>query len=315
MPEWSAYSFEVFRDDGRRFFNATPVQTLFHIVHVPDAQEVLRRDRISSRPVYDDSKLNATRLHVVWLSPNHWSTGSFYGNVRFSFPWGGLISDCKLYWVESITSYSPHAPRFLVSRKSVEELGGYGMVVPYDPTKDDGPIVKNEAGWFWNGAVTLEVMVDRDIAVHECTLLEIVEHHPTICRGRHPRCLYKGVRVSQPGAEFLAYVIGSGIHSIDEAWTPDIGLPGGCRYHSDLVYAFMGLQGRLTKGRSAWDGPVSSKVEARHIVRAACLQIAHGNGSEARELVGLIATEQLFTSALTETLRRHFGLQEITLIG
>jgi hypothetical protein len=64
-----------------------------HVTHVRHALSILDARTIASRPVYDESRLNTTRIHVVWLSPNTWdgAEGSRYGGVSFGFEWRGLI--------------------------------------------------------------------------------------------------------------------------------------------------------------------------------------------------------------------------------
>ena len=312
MAQWSAYDFTVFENDGRKSYKASTLGSLFHILHVPDAEEVVRKQKIKAKPVYDQSVLNTTRVHVVWLSPNDWSDGSIYGNVRLSFDWEDLITGRSIFWAEVITTYRRPAPRFFISDKSVGQLNVNGLIQSYDPTKDDGPLKKVGSDWFWNNDVTLEIMLDADIDLSICKKLEIVKHHASICRGKGTECNYKGDVVSKPGAEFLAYIIGSEVSVVNDAWTPDIGLSS--RYHSDLQYAVMGLQSRLTKNINMWNGPINNSSDSRSIIKAACLQVSMNNDREAVSLISLLESEDIFKSALTKTLRRHFGIPTIKLI-
>jgi hypothetical protein len=111
MSEWSDYNFsaELCNPD------AAPLKRVFHIAHIGQALQILEERQILARPVYDESRLNKSRVHVVWLSPNDWYNGSFYGNVRFHFDWEDLVQGTQIYWVEVI-KYSPHAPRFIFTK-------------------------------------------------------------------------------------------------------------------------------------------------------------------------------------------------------
>jgi hypothetical protein len=108
-PEWTKYSFDVSE------FRAAVLSRVNHVAHLPDARAIIDSGQIAARPVYDESRLNKTRLHVCWASANYWSTGSIYGTVEFAFPWAKLIEGRRLYWVEAIEAYRPTAYRFLLT--------------------------------------------------------------------------------------------------------------------------------------------------------------------------------------------------------
>src|SRR5579884_811025 len=111
-----------------------PLISIGHVRHVREALTVVQNRRISECLVYDESKLNKDRTHVVWTSANtSWNKGSIYGNIMFLFPWDTLIRGKKTYWVEDVEKYSPPACRLLVTDEDRNDLE------PYDPVLDDGP--------------------------------------------------------------------------------------------------------------------------------------------------------------------------------
>ncbi len=106
MAEWSEYDFSA----GPGVWDSPILDRVFHIAHVRHALQILEEGQILARPVYDESRLNKSRTHVVWLSPREWKeNGSIYGNVRFHFDWHRIIGDRNIYRVEAI-KYSPPAP-------------------------------------------------------------------------------------------------------------------------------------------------------------------------------------------------------------
>ena len=127
-----------------------------HVTHVRHSLSIFDAGAIISRPVYDESRLNTTRIHVVWLSPNKWdgAQGSRYGGVSFGFEWRALIDGMTPYWIGAMTTYSPTACRILLSRNDYS-----GQYDRYYPARGDGPWWHDTATdeHWWNNEVCLEL--------------------------------------------------------------------------------------------------------------------------------------------------------------
>ncbi|WP_248345392.1 hypothetical protein [Anaeromyxobacter paludicola] len=175
-----------------------------HVTHLDTAALLLRDWQLRAGPVYDHSKLNTRRIHVVWVSPNDWAgAGGFrYGNVRFRFDWATLVAGAKYYWVEAVTSYKPTATRILVT---THDRDGDPTLIPYNPAAGDGPWVTDAAGkHFWNPEVCLEVMVERSIPLTSATRIDFVRHHENRCCIAPKVCPDSGVEADRASARFLA---------------------------------------------------------------------------------------------------------------
>src|SRR5262249_5847503 len=96
------------------------ITTVRHVTHLPAARRLIEDGRIKAGLVYDESRLNRSRISVAWLSANTWGNGSLYGTVEFQFSWADIIErNPHIYWVEAITSYNPIAFRFLLSDRQL----------------------------------------------------------------------------------------------------------------------------------------------------------------------------------------------------
>jgi hypothetical protein len=162
----------------------SPLERVMHVTHVRHALSVLDAGAIESRLVYDESRLNTTRIHVVWLSPNTWdgAGGSRYGGVSFGFEWRALIEGMTPYWIGAMTIYRPTACRILLSR--TDRSQEYRR---YDPTLGDGPWWYEQAAnkHWWNGEVCLEIMLENegehDLVLDRADGMEFVRHHAERC--------------------------------------------------------------------------------------------------------------------------------------
>lgn len=309
MAEWSDYNFSA----GPDKWDSAPLKRVFHIAHIRHALQILEEGRILARPVYDESRLNRSRVHVVWLSPNDWINGSFYGNVRFHFNWEELILGKQIYWVEAI-KYSPHAPRFIITDGGDPRVLTIDLHVrKYDPTADNGPLKKVGTDWFWNTKITLELMLEQSLNLDRCVRADIVAHHPTICRIHKGTCEEVQRDELEPGAELLGYLIGAECHKIDGALTSDIGSPNSPRYHNDLMFPVTWLHGKLSN-EADFTGPVKSKKDAKNLIRAASLQLAFGQRDRAKAVMSLIASRNIADQAFEAVIQKHFGLQGVRVL-
>src|SRR5690242_19989369 len=108
MPEeWEKFKFQVGQGHSRE------LTTVRHVVHVQFARRIIEDGKIKAGLIYDESRLNKSRISVTWVSANTWGLGSIYGTVEFQFNWSTLIASQKIYWVESM-DYNPKAYRLLL---------------------------------------------------------------------------------------------------------------------------------------------------------------------------------------------------------
>lgn len=277
------------------------------------AKRILEEDQIIARPVYDESLLNRTRLHVVWLSPNEWFNGSLYGNIRFHLNWNRIIEHKKFYWVE-VKKYSTHAPRLLIAHGSQESILSIDTKITlYDPLTDKGPLKLINNEWFWNNQITLEVMVKDDIYLDFCTRVDVIKHHPNICRIYGGSCDEKKRDRSASGAELLAYLLGADCRTIDDQLTTSIGPPEHPRYHHDLMYPVLWLQ-NLLFDNVEFGGSINVDSEIRSVIFAACSQIAHRQKISAKQTMSLISSQKAAKINYEKIIQRHFRLKKTKLL-
>src|ERR1700720_3944377 len=174
LKEWTAYRCDIASGTRFRRGDCDNLIDVYHVAHVPDARRIVEDHGLRARIVYDESRLNRTRTHVCWVSANTWSDGSIYGTAAFAFKWSDLIRGRRLYWVEAMTGYRPHAYRFLLTDRAHSDLARY------DPETDDGPLKQRGSDWYWNGTYCAEFMVEADLSLDLCWKIEFVSHNPRI---------------------------------------------------------------------------------------------------------------------------------------
>lgn len=179
-------------------------EELTHVAHISHAIQIMNDGFIKASLIRDKSKLNKQRILVSWLSPNYWTNGSRYGTVEFNFDFKKLIKGYKYYWVEAITTYSPHACRVLVTSKNYD-----GILVPYKPEKDDGPwhYDAKTKTHYRNSEYCLEFMFEDDIDLEDCLSICFIKHHPSMCCLNVSKCPELKSSSSKAGSIFLAKII------------------------------------------------------------------------------------------------------------
>ena len=58
--EWEAYKFKGNDEEE--------LDVVRHVVHLPTARRIIEDGRIKAGLIYDESRLNTSRLSVVWVS-------------------------------------------------------------------------------------------------------------------------------------------------------------------------------------------------------------------------------------------------------
>ena len=193
----------------RRWSNACKeLINISHVSHINNALKIFETGKIAAGLVSDESKLIDERILVVWLSPNDWhGKGGFrYGNIRFNFDWTQLINNKNYYWIESIAYHTP-ASRILVTSNDYSS-----KFQIYDPKRGDGPWWHKieDDKHYWNGNYCLEIMIERDVLIHEASTIDFVTHNHRMCNINLTDCSDIGLPGPHAGARFIAALIGCG---------------------------------------------------------------------------------------------------------
>jgi hypothetical protein len=191
----------------------TPMDCIYHVAHVSDAQRIIEDGNIRSNLVRDQSRLNTSRICVVWTSPNHWYQGSMYGNISFRVPVSDILKDRHFYKVEVMTMYKPHAIRILVSDKEMD----HPLLEEFDPQERGNPIFFDGAAWYRRDKFNYEVMFPEDLSLNVCDYVGFVSHHPRFCNkfgtGLCPDAGRHSVRAAE---RFVGTILALGKTSIAE---------------------------------------------------------------------------------------------------
>lgn len=276
---------------------------MHHVAHILPARRIIEDGKLAAGLVYDESLLKTRRLAVTWLSANTWGSGSIYGTVEFSFPWKKIVAGKRFYWVEEMPRYTPSAYRILLT-DSARDFSKWGLQ-PYEPASDRGPLRQRDGVWFWNGQYTSEFMVTADIELADCNDLRFVTHHPTICQRYKKQCEEKTLDWKRTGARIIAFLIGSGLKSLDhilkrQAMTVD---------HSMFDIGIKGILARL-RDRSSFGGKIKRKESSVAVLKGALSFYGNGQYKSARELLKLLQSRTVFNDALVDIVNGHLGVTD-----
>jgi hypothetical protein len=288
--EWDRFKFQIGKGHSKE------LTIVRHIVHVPLARRIVEDGQIKAGLIYDESRLNKSRISVVWVSANTWGPGSIYGTVEFQFAWSDLVVGQKIYWVEAM-DYRPNAYRLLLSKRDIPT----GANTPYDPAKDEGPLRVMDGKYYWNGEYTSEFMIEEDLLLNRCTCLHFVPHHAQYCRPFGNGCEDRQMQPSpqRTGGKILSFVLGNGLHVIDKLLKP--GQP-----FTELQVGYEGLAASLPS-EVQFSGTISADRQCQDVVRGSLALYGAGQLDQARKLLALISSKDNFTKALKAIVRAHFG--------
>ncbi len=298
MPEW-----DKFKIHGDLETQAAELKIVRHIVHAPVARRIIEDANIKSGLVYDESRMNQTRVSVTWLSANTWNDGSIYGTVEFKFDWKSLVDGKNIYWVEAIETYNPAAYRFLLTSDKIQS----GLVQLYDPIKDNGPLRRVRDRWFWNSNFTSEFMIAQDLALDRATGLGFVAHHPRICNSYGAaNCddIKQPPSIQRTGGRILGYVLGHDLSIIDKHLRPTKDDPA-LRF-DDFDTAFSGLYRDLLRNVK-FAGTINNPGSRRAVVKGALALFGMDQKTSAQDLISLLASGDTLKETLTEIVRQHFA--------
>jgi hypothetical protein len=290
MPaEWERFKIDV----------GTELTTVRHVVHLPFACRIVEDGRIKAGLVYDESWLNKSRISVAWVSANTWGLGSIYGTVEFQFAWADLVKDQKIYWVEAM-NYRPNAYRLLLSKRDLQP----GLIQPYDPAKDKGPLRLRDDKYFWNYNFTSEFMIEDDLSLDRCTSIDFVPHHSQYCRPFGQGCSDRQNQPSpaQTGGKMLSFILAKGLHVLDHHLKP----PGETGFIW-LDSAYQGIHWYLLPPEMKFAGAIREDAICRNVLHGALALYSIDQLDQARNVLSLIPSKEKFTQVLKEIIRTHFG--------
>jgi hypothetical protein len=280
-----------------------PFEKVYHVAHVSDAYRIFEDRKIRSSLVSDESKLRTARASVVWLSPNTWIQGSFYGQIRFDFNWRELAEDKKFYWVEAMR-YGRIAFRILVTRREPE----FGIELdPYDPEEKTGPLwydSKNDV-WYFNSDYTGEFMLEEDLQLRNCDALGFESHHPTTCKRFGPACTERDESSNSAGARLLARLIGQDIFSASADLRRLFLNPGEKELHREAEAAWGWIVRAFVRLKTI--GKLSSEDDAASPIMKAMLD-SYSNSRDVKTLGSLFRSKAELELALRQRIAKSFSI-------
>lgn len=309
MAEWDEYEVKL-PSIGITLNGTAKLETVHHVVHIPAARRILEDEGIRAGLVYDESRLNKARMSVVWLSANTWSYGSIYGNVQFSFPWETLSRGRRFYWVEAMDKYSPPAYRILMTDR---DLSSSKRVTPYDPKTDSGPLKEQNGEWFWNTKCTSEFMIDRNLDLSECNGFEFISHNPNYCRLNGSSCPDRTQHTQVTAGRMLAFVLGNDLHSLDHILKQPSVFQKDRELADEVDIGISGIWLALGLNKSRFKGTLKKKTSRQAVLRGALALYGSDQKEAARDLVALLASQEVLHQALEEVVNQHFDLTDWTI--
>ncbi len=305
MTEWLEFSFKLptakSGSDG-----AVDIDRVYHVAHISSARRILEDGQIRAGLIYDESRLNTTRTSVSWFSANTWGNGSIYGSVQFAFSWSDLSASKQFYWVEAIKKYNPPAFRILLSERTKDQTG---MLTPYNPSSECGPLRTKDDIWYRNRNLTSEFMIDGNIDLSRCIDLDFVTHNQDICRMHGASCREKLLSLHRVGARMLSFVIGNDIHVVDHALKRPSCYDAKRPLSEAVDAAVSGIRTELGAGKKRFGGKIKSAASRGAVMRGAMALFGADQKIAAEELLSLLASEDIFRKALEETINAHFGIE------
>lgn len=274
-----------------------------HVSHAEAALRIVGDGKIRKGLVFDESILNTERILVTWLSPNHWSAGFRYGNVRFSFDFARAVENKNFYWVEAISAYTPTACRILITSKDRSS-----SLPAYDPASRDGP-------WWYdsttdthyvNGTYCLEFMLEDDLPLRKASRVDFVQHHAKYCsvHRTHPQsCSELGLLDGKGGARFLMLAASRGVDlsALDKALISEEG-----KLSYKITNALAWVAHHFHEVDYTAQVTASSDT-GRAVARAVLNALAIDQRHEAELLASLFRSEDMLIKALATVLDVSLG--------
>ncbi|WP_294990851.1 hypothetical protein [uncultured Stenotrophomonas sp.] len=309
---WAAY--RVAAPDAKAQFQneRTPFQTISHTCHVDAAIEIIKLGKVRPGLVFDKSKLNRKRILVSWASPNDWSTlGYRYGNIRFDFDFEAIIKDRQAYWVECIDSYSPAAPRILITDRDRGR-----KLKKYDPSDAGGPWFRDSSGKanYFNSKFTLEFMVEGALEMSHVKSISFVKHHSTWCSASSQdpsSCDYLGKSQDFGGSRFVARCAASRVSLQAYAHSFVFSETGKPKPNLAYATALNEVMESLNNPRRKFCNAIQAKrSHTTAVARAILGAYSYGNTGEARTLASLFKDMETCEAAIAEVFCSVIGWKD-----
>jgi hypothetical protein len=128
---------------------------------------------------------------------------------------------------------------------SERDLSNDKRLKPYDPETDDGPLLKKDGTWYWNGKYTSEFMVDQDISLSTVASFDFVGH--TKCRESRS-CKEEEYGYQATGGEVMSFILGNNIHCLDKVLVDGGNLTSTAKRNLDAIYRALRPKGAKFKG-------------------------------------------------------------------
>lgn len=278
--------------------DCVPCTEVSHVSHVESALRIVEAGAIRQGLVFDESRLNTERILVTWLSPNHWTHGFRYGNVRFTFDFAQLVEGKNYYWVEDITSYSPTACRILITSNDHSS-----RLSPYDPTKANGPwwFDVSSKKHYYNGNYCLEFMMEDEQRIRKAISVDFVTHHSDYCsihRTSPKSCGERGMNEGKGGARFLMMAAGRGV--VLSALNKSLITDNGGLSH-EVTNAIEWIACSIHKVE--YQGKVGATTDTgRAVARAVLNALAIDQRDEAHLLASLFRSEERLLQAIADVI-------------
>lgn len=305
MSEWTKYAITFSKSQSASAPRGRVLETVYHVVHLPEARRILEDRRLKAGLIYDESKLRKSRIAVAWLSANTWAPGSIYGNVQFAFPWANQINGRRFYWVEAMTGYSPHAYRILLTDR---DLSHSKHVREYDPSSDKGPLRERDGVWYWNDEYNSEFMIQGDIDLESCTGFDFINHHNRYCRPHGAGCEDRGAPTYRVAGRVLAFIFGHDRHSIDHVLKQPSTFNRSRLLSRAVDSGIDGIVRALGRKKERFGGAIKSETSRKAVMRGALALYGNEQVKAARRLIALLKSESVFETALTEVVNDHFKI-------
>ncbi|WP_133295752.1 hypothetical protein [Burkholderia reimsis] len=277
-----------------------------HVAHLDAAINIIRDGKIKPGLVFDHSRLNKSRTLVSWASPNYWSNGYRYGNVRFDFNFRDLVERKRYYWVEAI-DYQPAACRILITDQDYA-----GLLTPYDPQLHDGPWRFDSSSNidYYNGDFCLEFMFEQEIELAGMCDLSFVDHHSKFCsiyRSDPGRCDEKGEIGGRAGATFLGKVTAGALDlsAVAQYWVQNTG-----ELSNQFIYGLSFVARRVTHNCKFVGNLTASNQAAISVARAIMNAMAIGHKDEIVALASMFQSETDLLQTVANLINDSLGLSK-----
>lgn len=313
MSEWTDYRIRFPGSKGDLpYVLGAELTTVHHVVHIPVARRILEDGHIRAGLVYDESKLNKSRIAVSWLSANTWANGSIYGNVRFTFPWDAIMKGRRFYWVEVMKDYRPHAYRILMTDRDLtrSKYVEARYIEAYEPTSAKGPLRERNGEWYWNDQYTSEFMIESDIDLAGCTDFDFIQHHPEYCRPDGSACRDRSRQTHWTAGKMIAFILGHGIHSVDHVLKKPSIFDASRALAHQVDQGIDGIVRQLGGRKAVFGGPIKNPQTRKAVTRGALALYGSGQAAAARDLVATLKDKDTFLQGLTDVVSAHFAISD-----